>query len=178
MKFECKLRHFYIFILPFLLIVLFGLMLMLSYIAISKTDNYLDQAKTLAELKNMTRDEIEKEIEETRSLIFSDDKKIEPFELYAYLVNYKTLRDMYKNANPQSEKNYEFADPLSGRFLDSMVIHLIDAYNINKYQCVYGWFQLLQLLATEIYKDKKAIVNYVDYHKEKLSNYCMSLYKE
>lgn len=169
---EYKAKHFYIFVLPFLLVALFGLMLMLSDISTNKADNYLDQTKTLAEQRNRSQLEAQKEIEEIKKLIFSNDKKIEPFEMYHYLVDYKTLRDMYKN----TADRYEFAGPHSGRFLDYMVRDLIDAHNINKDQCVNGWFQLLQSIATDIYKDKKAIVAYANYHKEKLSDYCMSLY--
>lgn len=176
MSFQYKAQIYFIYAL-LLLSTLIAALTFLSYVSI-RDPSYLDIVQHIVKQNKMPRDEIEREIGETKKLILSNDMKIVPFEMYTYLVLYETLRDVYKKTALQSANNYEKYHDNSDEYLDLIARILIEAYNMNRNLCINNWFNILRIVSTGPYQDKKSIMDYIDNHKESLSEYCKSLYKK
>lgn len=169
----------------FLLIALAGLVHigltygLQPYHNLRNLDNYSELIKFHYEGENKPRNKMEREIEEAKKLILSNDRRILPFEMYSYLVHYKTMRDMYKNTDLQVTNKHEKHDGHSYELSDNMVNALIETYKVNKIKCItikthVNWLQVL----TRVYENKEGIVNYLDHQRQKLSEYCSNLFEE
>lgn len=130
-------------------------------------DKYLDLARY--ERKNTTRELLE-EHDKTKELILSNDTTIEPFEMYANLVYFESVRKEMEEKNIMAH--------ISDDLFDLQVTHLIDAHNINKSKCGKDWFRIFKIMTNGLYQGNIALLRYVNHKRRKLSELCETLYKE
>lgn len=137
--------------------------------------SYLEKAKSRYEHRNVSQNELEKEIEETKELLMSD-RNAQSFEAYAYLINYKILKDIYENTWQSASYFESDSNELPHKVLDD----LIDIYNKNPNQCFQDKFAMLESYYKLYSKDKKItpLLSYIAHHKTKLSDYCAIIFRE
>lgn len=179
---QLKAYQFYFLFMIFSLIALAGLVHigltygLVPYLKLRNLDNYSELTEYHYKVKNLCQEEIEKEMEKTKRVIFSEDMDIVPFEMYSYLVYYKALRDMQKGTNLQLTSKQEIRDR---DFQDGQVYFLTEFYKMDKNDCIgiRDRMRLLKMVARAS-RNKKSILNYLSHQREKLSEYCTNLFRE